>query len=89
MPGGLFRPWRSDLGTIFSEALPWALQDFPEARRETLAEGAALLIGRTYSSRSLMVQLCEMWNESLQAACLRGVETSLSFRSDAEWARGR
>jgi len=61
-----------------------ALRDMPPERRLDIAEGAALHIGRTYSSLRTMQRLCGAWDADLRDACLAGVEASLSFRSDAD-----
>lgn len=57
-----------------------ALLDFPPLRREDIAEGAALPIGRTYERHETMVHQCSQWAPEWQAACSRGVDRSLLFR---------
>jgi hypothetical protein len=66
-----------------------AFHRMPPERRLDIAEGAALHIGRTYSSFKTMRRMCSQWDEDLEASCLVGVETSLSFRSDADDVRSR
>jgi len=66
-----------------------ALRDMPPERRMDIAQGAALHIGRTYSSWATMQRLCGAWDADLRDSCLAGVEASLAFRSDADEVRAR
>jgi len=66
-----------------------ALEDFPADVRADIARGAATHLGRTYSSWSYMVGLCESWDEDLRGPCLAGLEDSMAYRADAEAVRER
>ncbi len=66
-----------------------ALKDFPPDRREQIARGAATHLGRTYSSWSWMVGMCQRWDPVYRPACVAGLEDSMAFRPDAEAVRAR
>lgn len=85
---GVGFPLGDHLHTVTSRLMT-ALRDMPSDRRSDIAEGAALHIGRTYSSFRAMQRLCGQWDQDLEGACLSGVEASLAFRADAEQVRAR
>jgi hypothetical protein len=66
-----------------------ALKDFPPAVRPDIARGAATHLGRTYSSWSWMVGMCQTWDAEYKTACVAGLEDSMAWRPDAAGVRAR